>query len=182
MSKKEIQGYERSALLSACGTYRYSLVRSWTGGKGTCLFVMLNPSTATGEVDDPTIRKCVGYARAWGFSRLEVVNLFAFRATDPRNLQLARAKGQDVVGPENDANIAAAMERADRVIVAWGLDGVLYGRGSQVLAQLRLFDKPLLCFKLNSNGEPAHPLYQKGDAPLVPACPAPPGVADGSPA
>ena len=94
----------KQAVLSDCGTYRYRLWRKWGCGS-PLLFVMLNPSTADAEVDDATIRRCLGFADAHGFGELEVVNLYAYRATDPADLKRAGYP----VGPDNDAHIEDAM-------------------------------------------------------------------------
>lgn len=105
----------RTAVLSACGRFRYRLGRQWGEG-GVLLFVMLNPSTADADVDDATIRRCVKFAQAHGFGALEVVNLYAFRATDPKDLRRAGY----LAGPENDAHIAAAASECAAICVAWG--------------------------------------------------------------
>ena len=94
-----------AAVLSPCGAYRYLLTRRFGPGKKLATFVMLNPSTADAERDDATIRKCVGFARSWGCAGLQVVNLFAFRATDPTDLRMA----DDPVGPENDVWLGRAI-------------------------------------------------------------------------
>lgn len=93
-------------------TYRYSLIRRCAEGP-ICVWVLLNPSTADERKDDPTIRRCGGFSKSWGFGALEVVNLFAFRATDPRSLWLA----MDPVGPKNDEQTLAALKVAGRVVV-----------------------------------------------------------------
>ena len=110
--------------------YRYRLSRTWDPTGPVVAFVMLNPSTADAEVLDPTVRRCVGFARGWGFGSLEVVNLFAFRATDPRDLLRAAAP----VGAANDRAILDAASAADRVVVAWGTRGTHLGRATEVAA------------------------------------------------
>src|SRR3989449_11540410 len=112
------------ACFSRCGTYRYALWRRWAAGPQV-LFVMLNPSTADAQRDDPTIRRCIGFARRWGCGGIEVVNLFALRATDPRRLRYTR----DPVGPENVAHLARAAGRASLVGAAWGADPAARSRG-----------------------------------------------------
>ena len=147
-----------SALLSPCGTYRYSLNRSWGHG-ATVLFVMLNPSVADGSRDDPTIRRCVGFAKAWGFGALSVANLFAMRSTDPSVLLSA----PDPVGPDNDAVIFELARRASLVVAAWGA----HKAGACRVADVRrLLPKPV-CLGLTSSGHPRHPLYAPGSAPPV---------------
>lgn len=135
------------------GPYRYLLWRRWADA-ATVLFVMLNPSTADARRDDPTIRRCSGFARAWGFGGVEVVNLFAWRATDPRELRRAA----DPVGPENDRVIAAAAARNHAVIAAWGNHGALGERDRQVAALLARF-RPRCLGAPTARGAPRHPLY-----------------------
>jgi hypothetical protein len=159
-------GLSRSAEVSDCGRYRYWLRRAWQhGGDGRVVcFVMLNPSTADALVDDPTIRRCLGFAQAWGFSTLSVRNLFALRATDPKELLTA----DDPVGPYGDAELAAAVT-ADVVVCAWGAK-VPFGRDKRALELLG--DKPLFCLGTTASGAPRHPLYLSKDAPLIPYPPA----------
>src|SRR5947209_16246810 len=109
------------AIFDSTGTYRYSLWRQWSTDCPPVAFIMLNPSTADDRKDDPTIRRCIGFARAWGFGALEVVNLFAYRATDWSKL----LEVDDPVGPENDDYIVQAVERCPCVVAAWGTKGVL---------------------------------------------------------
>lgn len=87
----------KSAIISECGKYRYSLSRIWDENKANVLFIMLNPSTADGDVDDPTIRRCIGFAKSWGYGGIYVGNLFAYRATDPKEL----LKVENPIGFEN---------------------------------------------------------------------------------
>lgn len=148
------------AIISECGTYRYRLWRQWGDGP-SCTFVMLNPSTADAEQDDPTIRRCRKFAEREGCGRLDVVNLFAYRATDPKVMMRA----DDPVGPLNDWHIVDATKGAGLVIAAWGMAGFFMGRGNYV--RWRLGGANWRCFKIVSNGEPIHPLYQSADQPLV---------------
>ena len=146
-----------SAVFSSCGRYRYSLTRKFFMGKGTVLFVMLNPSTADAETDDPTIRRCIGFARRWGFQELEVGNLFAWRATDPKELRQA----EDPIGPENDRHLMHMSGAADAVIAAWGAHGAYQNRGRQVEGMLEGTVEHL---GLTKQGHPKHPLYLRADA------------------
>lgn len=151
---------ESAATISPCGLYRYRLSRRWSSGP-TCVFVMLNPSTADARHDDPTIRRCIGFAKREGCGSLVVVNLFAFRATSPADMKAAT----DPVGLENDEHITRAMVDADGpVIAAWGAHGSYRGRDGHVRL---LTDVPLSCLSLTKSGAPGHPLYIKADAPLV---------------
>jgi hypothetical protein len=138
------------------GGYRYLLWRRWAE-TATVLFVMLNPSTADGSRDDPTIRRCTGLASAWGFGEVEVANLFAWRATDPRALVRARRR----VGPRNDAVIVEAAARADAIVVAWGVHGALAGR-DRAVARL-LAGRAVRCLGVCRDGAPRHPLYVRRD-------------------
>jgi hypothetical protein len=135
------------------GPYRYLLWRRWADA-ASLLFVMLNPSTADAERDDPTIRRCIGFARAWGFGAVEVVNLFAWRATYPRELRRAR----DPIGPDNDRVILEAAARNQAIIAAWGNHGAFGERDRQVAALLAPFGARCLGAR-TSGGAPRHPLY-----------------------
>ena len=149
-----------SAVFSDCSRYRYLLTREWNSGSGTCLFIMLNPSTADAARDDPTIRRCTNFSRAWGYRRLEVVNLFAGRATTPAAL----FRMNDPCGPENDAHIISAAARADATVVAWGNSGAMTGRDRAVLRLLHESSRPVLSLGVNRTGLPRHPLYAPGSA------------------
>lgn len=145
------------ANISDCGTYRYSLWRYFKTGEGQATFVMLNPSTADAEENDPTIRRCMDYAARWGFQRLEVVNLFAQRTTDPGKLWQSR----EAVGPNNDLHIGIALRRSQLVVCAWGVP-----QSSFVLLRGRyVFEIIVECrrrphyLKLTKEGFPGHPLY-----------------------
>ena len=124
---------------------------------------MLNPSTADARRDDPTIRRCMGFARTWGYGGVEVVNLFALRATDPSRLRIAR----DPVGPENDAHIRAVARRSSALVVAWGIHGALRERDAEVLALLSR-RAPTHSLGWTKDGHPRHPLYLRRDARLLP--------------
>jgi hypothetical protein len=146
---------ESVAEYSGCEAYRYALTRVWDGAGGKVAFVMLNPSTATEVQNDPTVERCERRARALGFGAFRVVNIFAYRATDPR---VMRAQG-DPVGPANDAAILAAAEWADRLVCAWGSHGGHLDRGAAVEAVLRRTGQPLYQLGLTKAGQPKHPLY-----------------------
>lgn len=116
-------------------------------------FVMLNPSTADAEVNDPTIRRCIGFARDWGYGSIEVVNLFSYRATRPQQLKQA----SDPVGERTNEFIVAASDRAELLVLAWGNWGTLLNRDCEVLELLG--DRPAYCLERNRSGQPRHPLY-----------------------
>lgn len=143
-----------SAVISDCGTYRYLLERDTDMlGDGTVAFVLLNPSTADAETDDPTVRRCRRFARDWGYARLAIINLFAYRATDPKELPHA----PDPVGPLNDEWIRVACEDADRVVCAWGVNGTWRGRDLEVRRIIAELGPHYL--RLTAGGHPQHPLY-----------------------
>ena len=146
-------GSARRAEFSADRRYRYSLEIEWGDGSGTCNFLMLNPSTADELANDPTVERCERRARMWGYRRLIVTNLFAFRATDPREMRAAI----DPVGPDNDAAILAAAMVSDLVIAAWGNHGMHLRRAETV--RLMLGPLGLKCLRVAKTGEPCHPLY-----------------------
>jgi len=120
------------------------------------LWIMLNPSRADALVDDPTIRRCIGFARAWGYAEMEVVNLYAFRASEPEALR----RHADPVGPDNDRHIAEALARAAQTIVAWGAFEWARERADHVLSLI----PSARCLGLTRAGFPRHPLYVKSDA------------------
>jgi hypothetical protein len=152
-----------SAVLSPGGSYRYLLSREWDEALPRCLFIMLNPSTADATQDDPTIRRCIGFAKAWGYGTLDVCNLFAWRATDPKAL----LKVADPVGPENDAHIRRAAAGAGLVVCAWGNHGMLMLRGKAVNDLLRREGIASSCLGVTGTGQPKHPLYLRGDSIAV---------------
>lgn len=137
--------------------YRYRLWRTWNVAKPTLAFIMLNPSTADETEDDPTIRRCIGYAKDWGYGQLVVGNLFAVRETDPANLY----DYFDPIGPENDDHLQEIADDAEQVIAAWGAHGNLGDRGDRVTERL---DADLYALDTTQDGHPVHPLYQPKDA------------------
>jgi hypothetical protein len=144
---------KNSARLSACRQYRYALWRSWDDAMPRAMFVGLNPSTADEYHDDPTLTRCIHYARSWGYGSVCIANLFAYRATDPRDMKSA----DDPVGPDNNKWLKKLSKEATLIVAAWGNDGAYLGRSAEVLDML---PNPS-CLKLNKSGEPAHPLYQR---------------------
>lgn len=133
--------------------YRYRLWRVWNPDLPTVCFVMLNPSTADADKNDPTIRRCIGFAQAWSFGRLDVVNLFALRS--PRPSMLTRAAAP--VGPDNDKWITAVTSAAATVIVAWGANPNAAGRHSIMHAVAKT--TVLHCLGVTQSGQPRHPLF-----------------------
>lgn len=127
------------------------------------MFIGLNPSTADEINDDPTIRRCVAFAKAWGYAGLCMANLFAYRATNPRDMKVAA----DPVGPDNDAHLCRLGQRAGVIVAAWGVNGMHKGRAAQVRKLL----PALHCLALTKDGHPGHPLYLPGTLTPVPMGP-----------
>lgn len=156
-------GIARGAYLSEDGRYRYELTRTWGDGD-RLLWIMLNPSTADACVDDPTIRRVIGFSRSWGFSGAIVANLFAARATIP-----AALRGfDDPVGPANDAMLAKLAKRSPFAVCAWGAWAGIKGRDREVLALLRSVGCLARCLGTTKGGAPKHPLYLAATTPLEP--------------
>ena len=155
---------QADAVISGCERYRYALRRNWDSGgleRRIAVFWLCNPSTADTHRDDPTVRKCVGFARLWGCTGLVIGNIHAYRATNPRELLKARSQGVDVIGPQNEEYLRCMVDDDPTVLVAgWGrhgrwvqsdktrLAGAMYGMGNRLRA-----------LALNRDGSPKHPLY-----------------------
>jgi hypothetical protein len=150
-----------TAAFSPCGLYRYELRRVWKAHKRTMVFVGLNPSTADESTDDPTIRRILGFADDWGYGTLVMLNVFAFRSTDPKALHERAARGRDVIGSQNDATIRStfAAHRRDKLVIGWGAHGVLLERGRDVAAMAMSVHPRPECLGLTQSGQPKHPLY-----------------------
>ena len=141
--------------------HRYWLVRQMTTDPGIVAFVGLNPSTADEHQDDPTVRRCVGFAREWGYGRMVMLNAYAYRSTDPRALYTA----PDPVGPENARAVLNLANGADLVVVAWGAN--LLTPDAQRIAEALSRVKDVKCFGLTKDGHPKHPLYLSNATRLV---------------
>ncbi len=155
----------KSANFSPCRTWRYTLHRSWADkplfgpiSQGNVMFIGLNPSTADEVNNDPTVRRCIGYARAWGYGSLIMTNIFAFRATYPSDMKAA----VDPVGPENDKWLIECASEAALVVAAWGNDGAYRSRSRQVVEMMDRARLQLMCLRITKVGEPEHPLYLPG--------------------
>ena len=146
----------KDARFSDCRKYRYALSRTWDPSRPYAMFIGLNPSTADEIEDDPTIRRCMIYAKDWGYGGLCMANLFGFRATKPKDMKRAT----DPIGPENDEWLVKLAGKAGIVVGVWGNDGAFMNRSSEIVRIL----PNIKCLKQNVNGEPAHPLYQKKSA------------------
>ena len=155
-AKGEIDGLEDSgACFSPDRLYRYGLYRIWDITKSPAMFIGLNPSTADERLNDPTVRRCVRFAKDLGYGGLIMTNAFAFRATSPKALRSIN----DPVGPDSDAWLQRLSQRAGIVIAAWGNHGALNGRGQHIRQLLQ----SLHHFGLTGGGEPRHPLYLPAD-------------------
>ncbi len=185
------------AILSNDERYRYRLWREWRnhpkpakwrwwkddagrpvldgagkqlGEPESVLFVMLNPSTADGQTDDPTIRKCVGFAQRWGYDRIDVVNLFAYRATDPRAL-LRLPEADDPFGPRNQEIVKSAAFECGLIVYAWGTHGGHLGQNETMRGWIEgSTNKTPRTLGFSKDGYPRHPLMLSYQTVLVP-CP-----------
>ncbi len=145
------------AHISPCGCYRYWLSRVWDESRPCGAWVMLNPSTADATVDDPTIRRIVGFSQSWGWGGAKVFNLFALRSPKPSAL----TEHSDPIGPENDRHLAGIACDIP-VIAAWGQWGDHLDRAQRVCAMLAAAGAELQCLGMNKGGSPKHPLYVSG--------------------
>lgn len=156
----------RQAVISDDQRYRYTLYREWDddlweifGERRVLNFVMLNPSTADATKEDPTIRKCIGFAKLLGYNAIRVVNLFAWRATDPHDLRDAHKNNYEVIGPSNNSYIQELPPDED-VVAAWGStfknETFLVRRVREVR---ELLNRKLYCLRKTPEGRPWHPLY-----------------------
>lgn len=159
----------KAAEVSPDGQYRYRLLRVWDESRPLLTWVMLNPSTADADDDDPTIRRCVGYAQREGYGGIKVVNLFAYRATKPRDMLTA----PDPVGDGGDAALALTLRASSfsrlPVIVAWGANAPAWRveQFREMAAGLRPLPN-LLCLGVTRCGQPRHPLMVRADQPFEP--------------
>lgn len=154
------------AEISPCGQYRYQLRRLSTVRQPSgppAVFLMLNPSTADALQDDPTIRRCRGFAERWGCNGLVVVNLYGLRSSDPRALD----QHSNPVGPNNDSWILRSARESARVVCAWGVNAKP-DRVRDVVEVLDALGIELVCLGATKHGHPRHPLYVRADQPLVP--------------
>lgn len=167
---KLLDGVMADATFSVCGRYRLALRRSWfpERGAGHVLWVMLNPSTASAEVDDPTIRKCQKFARTWGYDGIVVANIFALRATKPEEM-LAHP---EPIGDGNNLVLESLLmaEGIGLAMAAWGVHGAHRGRGQEVVSMAASAGRELHVLGLTKEGHPRHPLYVPDAAGPIPWC------------
>lgn len=151
------------ANISECGQYRYWLARRLSMGERAIAFVGVNPSTADASTDDPTIRKCVGFAQRWGFDWLYMLNLCAYRSTDVKALKRGDI---DPIGPANWDALTAIMGKCEVVVAAWGRSTKLPNATARTYAQRILTRGETRCLGQNDDGSPKHPLYIPYEQPL----------------
>ena len=148
-----------NAELSICKKYRYSLTRIWDEDKPNVMFVMLNPSTADEKNDDPTIRRCINFAKDFGAGGIYVVNLFPLRATNPNELLI----NDSIISEENKNYIKKYSELSSIIICAWGNNKIIKRINKKfntnVYNQLKLINSELYCLELSKDNTPKHPLY-----------------------
>ena len=160
-----------TAVLSECSRFRYVLTRRWDLTLPTMVFIMINPSTADAHLDDATIRKCVGFAKLHGCGSVKVINLFAFRSKEPKDLWTA----EDPIGPQYWSYLTftlEALQAGDKVVVAWGCDDVIR-RNEKLKAHMNAVKNSVLeyeplCFGLTQGGAPKHPVMLGYNTPLTP--------------
>lgn len=164
----------RETILSPCRKYRYTLWREWDDqfwglredqqAKQYLMVIGLNPSTADETLDDPTIRRCIRFAKDWGYGALCMTNLFAYRATQPDDMK----KAVDPAGPDCGKWLCEIAEGAGMILAAWGKHGSFTGRDKNVLSAMKAIGKPLHCLGKNGDGSPKHPLYIAANTRPIP--------------
>lgn len=156
MNKEDLFN-SRTASFSEDREYRYTLWQWWNTELTAVQFICLNPSTANEIQDDPTVRRCINFAYDWGYGGFCMTNLFAYRATDPKDMRAH----EDPVGPDNDDFIKEIYNKTKvkLTVAAWGTHGDYMGRANHVVKMLG----PLFCLRINKEGSPAHPLYLSKD-------------------
>jgi len=142
---------EKGAIISPDDKYRYALWRIWDHRVALCMFVMLNPSTADGRKDDPTIKKCMAYAKGWGYGGIYIGNLYAYRSRDPKAL----AYVEDPVGADCDAYLDWMADKCEMKVAAWGNNALSPGR----IREIKKLISPMYCLELSKSRNPKHPLY-----------------------
>lgn len=150
---------------SDCKKYRYTLVRKFhdVPKPNYLIFLMLNPSKADEIADDPTIKRCISFAKQMGYDGLLVLNCYAYRSTDARQLKLVA----DPIGPENDNYIKSYASLFPDVICAWGNNAEKH-RAASVVKILKEVGAKMWCFKINGTGHPKHPLFVSSNQEPIP--------------
>lgn len=144
----------KTAIIDNTGKYRYLLSRTWDEDLPPAVFIMLNPSTADAEADDPTIKRCINFAKAWDCGGIKVVNVFAYRATNPKEL----FKAQNPIGIENERHIRESIINPGLIVLAWGSSCTKLKSGYEKVKEI-LKDSKTCCLGITKDGFPKHPLY-----------------------
>jgi len=161
----KLEDNRNDAILSDDRDYRYRLTRKWDADKPTAAWIMLNPSTADEDEDDPTIRRCINFAKDWGYGSILVGNLFALRATDPDEVE----RQANPIGEQNDSHLQGIARNAEKVVAAWGATydmGLGAVRRPYVTTLLKKETGTVYALDTTKDGHPAHPLYQPSDKTL----------------
>lgn len=143
------------AIFSKCYKFRYSITKKFSSGTGRLLFILLNPSTATETVYDPTLIRCKKRASYSCFKQFRVCNLFAYRSTEPKELK----KVSDPIGPFNNKILKKSIKWSDKIICSWGRFGTLNGRDLEVTHMIKKYKIPVFHLGLTKNNQPKHLLY-----------------------
>jgi len=149
------------AQFSPCRTWRYALWRTWDwqGHANVCMFIGVNPSTADERKNDPTVTRCINFAKSWGYGGLIMMNLFAFRATKIRDLW----KAADPIGPGNDEAFGYQSSRCGLIVAAWGAKSDRRMAPRAAVIPGLVGGRPLYCLGRTAEGHPLHPLFVPGD-------------------
>ena len=151
---------KKKANISKDKIYRYTLSRTWDSTKPTVLFIGLNPSIADENVDDPTVTRCINFAKDWGYGTLLMANLFAYRTTYPKEIYLI----DDPIGKDNDYYLLECVKQSDLIVACWGNNGTYMDR-EKIIKELV---PNLYCLQKNKNGTPHHPLRLPRDINPIP--------------
>jgi len=151
---------KKEAVISSCDNFRYTLERIWDDEKPYVNFIGLNPSTADAYEDDPTIRRCISFAKDWKYGGLVMTNLFSYRATHPEDMMKL---DHDAIGERNNGYIKSCANNAGLVIASWGIHGGHLERDERVLNMLASISVQPYCLGVTKGGFPRHPLYIKSD-------------------
>lgn len=162
-----ITNIRKDAYISSCGGYRYRLERWWDESKPPCLFVMLNPSTADASNDDPTIRRCIAFAKSWGYGGIWVVNLFALRTPSPKEMMENPKPNPGDEEYQMKLVMDFVREKKGICIAAWGAHGWWQQQNQKVIKWFRDKNIPLFALGFTKDGHPKHPLYVRGDTKPV---------------
>ncbi len=157
-------GWVSSARYSPCEIYRYTLQRVWDEQRPLVAFIGLNPSTATEIENDPTVRRCIGYAHTWGYGGMRMLNAFGLRSTDPKGL----TRIDDPIGPENDKWLVKMTQDVDLTVACWGVHAGLNDRHQHILSLMKRARREIHCLGTTKAGFPKHPLYLRQSLIAIP--------------